>query len=831
MSQLLELQIGGLFTNPNGLSAVPPGTMSIAENVVIDRESVVESRRGLRVYGDTIGASDPRSMWTYQDRLIVHTEGNQVFYDSDAAGTWTAFAGTFTSPDSTTRIRAFQSNKNCFFTTANGLYKMTAYNSTPTAAGAPKGLGGSGSVTGATGFFTNNTNVAYRIVWGYKDSNNNLILGAPSDRIVVANTAGGLRNVSLTFQVPVGITTSWFYQVYRSPMSANISTEPSDDLQQVYEASPTAGEITARSITITDIVTDDLKQTALYTNSTQEGIGNANWQPPFAKDVCLFKNHAFYANTRSVHRLYENLLATGATSGIQNGDTITFTIVGGASFVVTGGAAENTATGTFKVTTTGTPAENVDATARSIAKVVNAYASNTFLNAYYVSGFDDLPGQLLFERRDLSATAFTMASSRGTAWTPVPTQTSTNDTFPNRIYISKIQQPEAVPLLNYIDIGSSTEPIERILALRDGVLVLKTDGIYRVSGDTVSSFRVALIDNTVRILARDSAVVLSNQVFFFCDQGIVAASDTSVKVISRPIENLLTPLMGVTAFPNLATESFGVGYESDRKYIFFVPTNEGDTPDTYSKKAFVYNVFTNSWTNWIKDANCGLVNPATNKLYLGCPVDGIQAHIKEERKDFGPSDYADEEFDVTIVGQVGQVIQLNTTANLVAGDTIYQNGVALYILSIDNATDITVEAGLTLGAGPATVYRPIQVHCTFDNIDAGNPGALKHFRRISYFFGDSNFDRMSSTFESDLSAATGVIEITRSKKYGWGSGTWGTVPWGGSVNELQRVEAIVPQTNQRCNWLDITVELNTAFSSLQLNGISLHYNKMSERFK
>ena len=46
MAQELKLKIRGLYTHPNDLSEVPDGALAIADNIVIDEESVAASRRG-----------------------------------------------------------------------------------------------------------------------------------------------------------------------------------------------------------------------------------------------------------------------------------------------------------------------------------------------------------------------------------------------------------------------------------------------------------------------------------------------------------------------------------------------------------------------------------------------------------------------------------------------------------------------------------------------------------------------------------------------------------------------------------------------------------------
>src|SRR5690606_18099792 len=105
------------------------------------------------------------------------------------------------------------------------------------------------SLTGSSGFLADDHRVAYRVVWGYRDQNDNFILGAPSQRISIKNNAGSsaTRDVSLTFTIPAGVTSSWFYQIYRSSQVDNSGgdVEPNDELQLVYEGFPSSGDLSA----------------------------------------------------------------------------------------------------------------------------------------------------------------------------------------------------------------------------------------------------------------------------------------------------------------------------------------------------------------------------------------------------------------------------------------------------------------------------------------------------------------------------------------------------------------------------------------------------------
>src|SRR5208283_4474147 len=103
----------------------------------------------------------------------------------------------------------------------------------------------------------------------------------------------------------------------------------------------------------------------------------------------------------------------------------------------------------------------------------------------------------------------------------------------NWVYVSKVQIPEAVPLSNYIPIGTADKAILRIVAQRDSVFVFKEDGIYRILGTDITNFTVSLFDSTVILTAPDSIAALNNQIWAMTNQGVVSVSDSGSVIQSR----------------------------------------------------------------------------------------------------------------------------------------------------------------------------------------------------------------------------------------------------------------------------------------------------------
>jgi hypothetical protein len=902
MTQSVTLKVRGLYTSDNDLSAVPEGALLKANNIVIDKTDIAEPRRGFDRLSAGFADSSYRAnrLWVYQEKLFAHTTNNQVTYWDGAA--WQVLTGTYTAPTSG-KVYTAEANQNLYFTTNAGVKKLPVYNGTIVASGAYKGLDMTASTSSATPtFLTNNYRVAYRVVWGYRDSNNNLILGAPSQRESIKNTSGSEKSVSLVVTIPSGVTTSWFVQVYRSSMVDNSAstTEPSDEMQLVYEANPTSGEISAGSMTISDITPDSLKGATLYTSASQEGLANGNEQPPLCKDIAVFKGHTFFGNTTSKHRYYSTLLAVGGTSGIIINDTVT---IGGITYTAKGtetaasaqfacqavgftdsdvdtGADTITVTAhglsndmtmtlttsgtlptglatattyyivsatanTFKLSLssggaavnitaasgggnhrgaigTGSAAQNIRDTAVSLSRVINRYSSST-VYAYYLSGSSDLPGKLLYEERSLGGAAFAVTASRGASWSPdLPTsgttESSTNDAYANGLYFSKQNQPEAVPLTQFFTVGSKDKDILRIVPLRDSLFILKEDGIYRLTGENASSFSVSLLDSSTKLIGPETAAVLNNQIFCLSDQGVVTVSETGVSVISRPIEQDILALL-TTSLSAVQSYSFGVSYETDRKYLLWTISTSSDT---YATQCYVYNTFTNTWVRWELEKRCGVVSPVDDKLYLG---EVGSKYVNKERKTRTYTDQVDYLSTLTISSVSVDYLTLTLSSGvdtISAGDVLYQSAT---IFSVVESTDtvantVTMEFAANFAAGSVDVLQRISTEIQWVPATMGNPATIKHFHTAIFLFKTDFAGTATMKFNSDLSTDQESVTFTGQGIGNWGLFAWGSSPWGGT-NQKRPVRTLVPLNKQVCSQLTVEFDHAFGYSSWQLAGVSL----------
>lgn len=694
-----SLKNRGLYTFRNDLD-VPEGSLEIANNIVVDEDGVGESRRGFSDYGDLLPLSTDRikQLFVYKNRILRHFNDKLEF--DNGSGTFTAFSGSYTEPDSSLRMKGQLLNSNFYFTTDEGIKKISALFASEftgaanyiTSAGVARALELEATLTGITGFLPVNYNVAYRLVWGTRDVNNNLILGSPSANLRVSNNGATSTDVTISSVIPSKINTvNFFFQVYRSAIVNN--ADPGDELHLVWEQTLTSTDLTNGFVSFTDELPDELAVNGanLYTNAqTGQGIAQANDLPPIAKDFDTFRGSTFYGNTKTAQVLSLTLVGVA-----DLGNAVAPSL--NALFIKQGAVTRQYS---FQEYTSPTPdptantidggiigietpiidiAGSIDATARKLCKIINKDPS-AGVYAFYLSVGTGLPGEILLEARDLNADPFYLAVGLdaiknkfnpelpvypGVGTFPL-TVGSDDEQLPNRIYYSKVNQPEAVPSANTLDIGTQDSAILRVIALRDNMFILKEDGVYIITGSTAPDFSVRLLDNSAKITAADTAVVLSNRIYCLSTQGVIAISDAGVSIVSRPIENLI---LGVTNSKyNFQYMSFSIASESDRAFIMWLPTL---TSDDVATQAYRYNIFTNTWTRWTNSATAGIVNSFDDKIYLGA---GDLNTISQERKNFDRTDYADRSFLTSFIegGLNGASLVMSNASNLKVGDSLVQ---------------------------------------------------------------------------------------------------------------------------------------------------------------
>lgn len=289
-------------------------------------------------------------------------------------------------------------------------------------------------------------------------------------------------------------------------------------------------------------------------------------------------------------------------------------------------------------------------------------------------------------------------------WSTVSdTVVSTNEVKPNRVYYSKPNQTESVPILNFFDVGSSDKQILRGKSIRDSLFVFKEDGLYRISGESIP-FSTGLFDSSCVLIAPDSVSVSNNAVYGWTLKGVSVVNESGVSEITRPIDTEILKL-SASIYPNFRQLTWGLSYDSDNSYTVFTNSQETDEVATIG---FRYSNLTNTWTNINRAQTCGVILPSQDVQYFGSGTNNV---IDKERKTFTRTDYADKDFTVAtkeqnILSNDNKTVALFSVDDIEVGDvltqtqwlTIFDYNSLLQKLDLDPTVGISDIASIT-GSG------------------------------------------------------------------------------------------------------------------------------------
>jgi hypothetical protein len=858
------MKLRGLYTFPNDMSAVPEGALSVADNIVIDKDSIAEPRRGLTfaslsdlTRADFATGEMLERIFFYKNGILSLVHNNTGPYDhlkyfSPATSGWRDNDGPLgelwdVALFSDIKPQSLQERGNLYITTAEGLIKLDALNAYPEYAGLPvardiKAASPLLVSTSSPYWLAVNYAVYYKTTIVRTDANGNEYESAPSSPFYLKNDtsdpASPYYNPGNPSGYPVSTNIAVFYpsfvkvgdkiRVYRSAssLSPNIG-----ELQLCFEETI---DIPTGDTQVLDVCIDEMLGTALYTSNSREGSESSNFPPPLAKDIALFRDCVFLSNFTETPDLYLTLKSTAAagSANVNNfraGDTLTI-----AGVVFTGVVGVPTGA-QFTVITGGTTEYNTAQTMQSLSAMINQYfatSTSGLQSSYVVNIQEDLIGRIRIWRKSFEASTlqFTVNSNRPKAFIPNMVGgalSSSYNVVPNGLACSKPSIPDAFPLNNQWFVGSRDEAIYRILTLRDSLFILKEDGVWRLWGTDPSNFQIALLDGTVKCIAPDGALVLNNQIFALTTQGVVSITENGVTIVSRPIERNLLDLLATDA-ADMFLNAFAVGYESERSYTLFLPTVAADV---YPTQYYRYNVITNNWTRGTLAKACGGVNPYDDRMYLG---DRTHKWMDVERKSFTSFDYADYVNTLSITSSSGSTVVFNAgTSDLVAGRVLYQLDTRwCEIASVSNVGavyTVTLKYPITFLTGAVQILDPIDCKIKWTPNAFQNPGINKHYREATLIFLSDFYGQGTVSFETDQYPQILYETIEGSMASPWGLFPWGIAPWGGNSPRRRPVRIAVPRNHKRASWLKVGFEHDVCFSPWKIQGISVIGTNISEK--
>ena len=385
---------------------------------------------------------------------------------------------------------------------------------------------------------------------------------------------------------------------------------------------------------------------------------------------------------------------------------------------------------------------------------------------------------------------------------------SAADADRSRVMWSKTLQPEAVPRLNFQDIGAWREPVLRMVPTRDSLFVLKADGVWRITGESPETLRVEEFDRTIRLIHRRAADVFDNQVWAWTSNGVVAISEAGAQRMSEPAigvaladsqENIIT--LGLSEPPG---GCFIAGCTNQECVLVGVPSSTATGADDTAEYIYAYEGKTGAWVRWRPLTNVdwrGAVEHTGDMLIVG--EDNSLMYQSATRTD------ATSAVTVTLAASTQATIAALGSDGV--GYRITQGSVVAWLTEGEGSSAYLTTA--TLANGAATAAAPMT--CTVEWNASPTPGTMSHWRQ------------MRAQFSS-------LVQAWR-------------VRFGFTSERVQSVEEVYqdftsPQTEQgvtalrmyvtraqaRCARLRPRITIASAGQSWLLNGITLTFEPMRD---
>lgn len=205
---------------------------------------------------------------------------------------------------------------------------------------------------------------------------------------------------------------------------------------------------------------------------------------------------------------------------------------------------------------------------------------------------------------------------------------------PSSIAWTPLGEPDAVPVLQFAQVGKFENPVLSSIVLGNALYLLKADGLYRLSGDVPTVFALDQVDTTVEFIAPYAPFTLGGNAYALTTEGLKMWTETGKPQpmdigVSRDILDII--VKNRSAVDQYA---FSVNYESDRTMLLWLP----NTPTSERADfAYRYNYLTETWTTESTDALCAIVSPTKDRLVIGTP--GLGGRVLLERKSRTSTDY------------------------------------------------------------------------------------------------------------------------------------------------------------------------------------------------
>ena len=379
----------------------------------------------------------------------------------------------------------------------------------------------------------------------------------------------------------------------------------------------------------------------------------------------------------------------------------------------------------------------------------------------------------------------------------------------SRVMWSKALQPEAVPRLNFQDIGAWREPVLRMVPTRDSLFVLKTDGVWRITGESPETLRVEEFDRTIRLIHRRAADVFDNQVWAWTSNGIVALSEAGTQRMSEPSigvalqdsqDNIIT--LGVSAPPG---GCFITGCINQECVLVGVPSSTASGSSASAEYVYAYEGKTGAWVRWQPLTGVdwrGAVEHEGDILFAGEAASLM--YQDDDRTD------AESAVTVTLASATRATIGALADGEGV-GHRITQGATVAWLTESLGSAAYTTTA--TLANGAATTAYPME--CTVEWNAAATSGAMSHWRQMRAQF-------------TSLAQAWRVLFGFTSERVHTLAEVYQDFTAPQTEQGVTALRMLITRAQARCARLRPRITIESAGQNWTLNGITLTFEPMRD---
>ena len=379
----------------------------------------------------------------------------------------------------------------------------------------------------------------------------------------------------------------------------------------------------------------------------------------------------------------------------------------------------------------------------------------------------------------------------------------------SRVMWSKALQPEAVPRLNFQDIGAWREPVLRMVPTRDSLFVLKTDGVWRITGESPETLRVEEFDRTIRLIHRRAADVFDNQVWAWTSNGIVALSEAGTQRMSEPSigvalqdsqDNIIT--LGVSAPPG---GCFITGCINQECVLVGVPSSTASGSSASAEYVYAYEGKTGAWVRWQPLTGVdwrGAVEHEGDILFAGEAASLM--YQDDDRTD------AESAVTVTLASATRATIGALADGEGV-GHRITQGATVAWLTESLGSAAYTTTA--TLANGAATTAYPME--CVVEWNAAATSGTMAHWRQMRAQF-------------TSLAQAWRVLFGFTSERVHTLAEVYQDFTAPQTEQGVTALRMLITRAQARCARLRPRITIESAGQNWTLNGITLTFEPMRD---